>query len=143
MIFALLGGIGFSQTFCGVQVENEQPIERGFISSYLAQKVQELLLETGWVRDCKKGKPVKVIVKSAQYKGASISGNRFSGYTFKLSFEVLLPKRSYSYSVSKYISLPDPSLGTLKVRYALEDIMDLYELKIKRDLLQYTKEFGK
>jgi len=142
MIFFLSTSL-FSQTFCRVEVENENPTERGFIDYYLAQKVEEILLETGWVKDCKTGKTIEVIVKRVDYRGSSISGNRFSGYTFYIEFDLKLPQKTYTYSFSKYVSLPDPSLGTLPVRYALEDVMELYQLRIKRDLLQYKKEFGK
>ena len=143
MIFFLSTFAVFSQTFCRVEVENENPIERSFIDWYLTQKVEEILLETGWVRDCKTGKTVKVIVKNVEYRGSSISGNRFSGYTFSIDFDIKLPKKVYSYSLSKYVSLPDPSLGTIPIRYALKDVMELYQIRIKRDLLEYRKEFGK
>ncbi|RTZ58521.1 MAG: hypothetical protein DSZ31_05705 [Gammaproteobacteria bacterium] len=141
MIFSFLGFTAFSQPFCGVEVENPFPLQRGFISSYLNQKVFETLIETGFVQDCKKGKPVLVRVKRVDFKGSSISGNRFSGYTFYLSFDIVLPKETLSYSLSKYVSLPDPSLGTLPIRSAMVDLLETYQMRIKKDLLEYKEKF--
>jgi hypothetical protein len=141
MIVSLWGFTAFAQTFCGVEVKNPFPLQRGFISSYLNQKVYETLLETGFVQDCQRGKPVVVRVKRVDFKGSSISGNRFSGYTLYISFDVVLPKETLSYSLSKYVSLPDPSLGTYRVRDALVDLLETYQLRIKKDLLDYKERF--
>jgi hypothetical protein len=84
-----------------------------------------------------------VKVKDVSFEGSSISGNRFSGYTFRISFDLVLPKKTYSYSLSRYVALPDPSLGTLKIRSALVDIFDTYQLKIKKDLLYYKRNYLK
>jgi len=129
--------------FCSVEVENPFPVQHGFVSYYLAQKVEESLLQTGWVQDCKKGKVVKVRVKNLSYEGASVSGNRFSGYKFSVSFEVKLPEKTLSYSVSRFVSLPDPSLGDYAARRAFADLMDSYQIRIKKDLLRYAREVEK
>jgi hypothetical protein len=126
--------------YCGVQIKNDFPIENGFVSSYLLQKMSDILTETGWKYDCTKGKPIKVVVKNLSLQGSSISANYFSGYTLSISFDIDLPKKTLSYSFSRYFSLPDPYLGTLKVRNALVDLLDTYSLKIKRDLLSYEEE---
>ncbi len=129
--------------YCGVKIENNFPIENGFVSSYLLQKISDILTETGWKYDCTKGKPVWVVVKKLSIKGSSISANYFSGYTLSISFDIELGNKSLSYSFSRYFSLPDPYLGTLKVRNALVDLLDSYSLKIKRDLLSYEEEIIK
>jgi len=141
MIFLLpLLVMGEELTFCRVEVKNEFPIERGFITEYLHRKVFDTLIETGWKKDCSKPITVVVKVKDVSFEGSSISGNRFSGYTLRISFDVELPKKTYSYSLSRYVALPDPSLGTLKIRSALVDLLDTYQIKIKRDLLYYQRE---
>ncbi len=143
----LLGSVLFTNSFgldfCSVEVKNDFPIQQGFIDYYLTQRVSQFLEETGWRLNCPNGTTVRVEVQKLSFKGSAIGANRFSGYTFRISFKVVLPKKSYSYSFSKFVPLPDPSLGTYGVREALVDIFDTYSLKIKKDLLDYRKEFGK
>ncbi len=142
MIISLLSAAISAKEFayCGVEVQNDHPIERGFISSQLSGEINRIFLETGWKYDCERGKPVKVLVKEVSYEGSSISGNRFSGYTFRISFDLILPERRLSYNLSKYVALPDPSLGTLPVRSAFMDLISSYSLRIKTDLLDYMRK---
>jgi len=129
--------------YCSVEVENPFPLQHGFITYFLTRKVSDILLQTGWVQNCEKGQTVRVVVKSVSYEGASISGNRFGGYRFKIAFSVILPHRTLNYSFSRYVSLSDPSLGTYPIRSALADIFDTYQLKIKRDLIFYESTLEK
>lgn len=125
--------------FCNVQIENNFPLERGFINAYLTSAMERILLETGWVKNCKKGKPVKVKVTNLTFRGSSISGNRFSGYQLNLSFNLQVEGFNKSYTYSRFVALPDPSLGTLVIRKALPDLFETYSLKLKADLLNYMK----
>ncbi len=125
--------------FCTVEVENPFPLQHGFINYYLTQKVEETLLQTGWVQDCKRGKTVRVRVKKLSFEGASISNNRYSGYNFSITFAVELPGKSFNYSLGRYVPLPDPALGDYAVREVFADLMDSYQIRIKRDLLYYMK----
>ena len=131
--------LGNALSFCRVEVENPFPLERGFINSYLTQRVFDTLIETGFVQNCTTGKTVRVVVKNLSYTGATISQNRFSGYTFSIDFSILLPGRSLNYHLSRYVALPDPSRGTLPIRGVFIDLLDSYQLAIKRDLLNYIK----
>jgi len=126
--------------FCNIQVENPFPLERGFINFYLTSVVEQILLETGWIQNCKKGKPVKVTVTNLTFQGSSISGNRFSGYQLNISLNLQVEDFNKSYTYSKFVALPDPSLGTLTIRRALPDLFETYSLKIKVDLLNYMKQ---
>jgi hypothetical protein len=139
--FFLLPTVAVAKTFyfCTVEVDNPFPIQHGFINYYLTQKVEETLLETGWVQDCSKGKTIRVKVKNLNYRGSSISGNRYGGYTFSIRFSISLPDKTFNYSMSRYVPLPDPSLGTYPIREAFADLMDSYQIRIKRDLLYYMK----
>ncbi len=128
--------------YCSVEVENRSPLQKGFVTYYLARTIDDLLAESGWVKDCSKGKTVEVVVKELDYEGSSISENRFGGYTFSITFEVKLPHKTYTYSFSKYVSLDEPYLGTYPIREALADLLDTYGLEIKRDLLEYEREFS-
>jgi len=123
--------------YCAVEVKNNYPLEEGFITFYLTRKISEILTEVGWRKDCSRGKDVIVSVNSVDYEGASIGDNRFSGYTFRIDFSIKLPNgKELDYSFSKFVSLSNPSLGTLKIRSALVDLLDTYQIKIKRDLLR-------
>ncbi len=133
----------FGLSFCRVEVYDDSNIQKGFIDSYLSQKVFEILIETGWVNDCKSGKTIRVVVNRVDYWGSSISNNRFSGYTFRIEFTIELPKKKLHYTLSRYVALPNPSEGTLPIRGALIDLMESYQLNIKRDLLQYEKQLRK
>ncbi|HIC08549.1 MAG TPA: hypothetical protein EYO62_00630 [Aquificales bacterium] len=130
----------FGLSFCRVEVYNNSDIQKGFIDSYLSQKVFEILTETGWVNDCKTGKTIRVIVEKVTFKGSSISNNRFSGYTFRIEFTIELPKKKFHYTLSRYVALPNPSEGTLPIRGAFIDVLESYQINIKRDLLQYEKQ---
>jgi len=136
LIFPLLGN---ALSFCRVEVQNPYSLERGFITDYLTRKVFDTLIETGWVRNCTSGKTVKVVVKEVSYRGSTISENRFSGYTFSIAFSIIVPGRTFDYRLSRYVALPDPSRGTLPIRGVLVDLLDSYQLRIKRDLLLYLK----
>lgn len=140
MIFLLLPLLGVSLEICRVEVKNNFSIQRGFIDAYLSQKVFEILTETGWVPNCKNGTTVEVIVNSVSYKGTTISQNRYGGYTFTISFTIKLPDRNFNYTLSRYISLSNPSEGTLPIRSALTDLLESYQITIKKDLLNYLKE---
>ena len=141
MIFFLPLAV-FGLEFCRVEVENNFPLQKGFINAYLSQKVFETLIETGWVQDCKSGKPIRVVVNNVSFEGSTISNNRFSGYTFRISFTIKLPKGELHYNLSRYVALPDPSRGTLPIRSALVDLLDSYQIRIKKDLLNYKRQLG-
>lgn len=129
----------FGLSFCRVEVYNNSEIQKGFINSYISQKVFEILTETGWVVNCKKGKSIKVIINKVTYEGSSISNNRFNGYIFSIEFTIKLPGREFHYDLSRYVSLSNPAEGTLPIRGALIDLMDSYQLIIEKDLLIYEK----
>ena len=97
------------------------------------------MVESGWVQNCSDYLPVEVIVNDVSFKGSTISNNRFSGYTFTIRFTVKLPGREFHYTLSRYVALPDPSRGTLAIRSALVDMLDTYQIWIKRDILNYGK----
>ena len=139
MIVLGLPLLGNALSFCRVEVENPFSLERGFINSYLTRKVFDTLIETGFVQNCTTGKTVEVVVKEVSYRGSTISQNRFSGYTFYIDFSIILPGRTFNYHLSRYVALPDPSKGTLPIRGVLIDLLDSYQLAIKRDLLNYLK----
>jgi len=126
--------------FCSIKVDNPFPLERGFITSYLTSAVERIFLETGWVQNCKNGTTVRVKVENLSFKGSSISGNRFSGYTLEMDINLKVEDFDKSYHFSKFVALPDPSLGTLRVRSALVDVFETSSLRIKFDLLNYMKE---
>lgn len=140
MIFLLLPLLVGAIPLCRVEVKNNFPLQRGFIDAYLSQKVFEILTETGWVPNCKNGTTVEVVVNSVSYRGATISQNRFGGYTFTIEFTVKLPDREYRYTLTRYVDLPNPSEGTLPIRSALIDLLDSYQIMIKKDLLNYLRE---
>ena len=83
---------------------------------------------------------MRVKVENLSFKGSSISGNRFSGYTLKMDINLKVEDFDKSYHFSKFVALPDPSLGTLRVRSALVDVFETSSLRIKFDLLNYMKE---
>jgi len=123
--------------YCNVEVKNNSSLEEGFITYYLARKISEILTEVGWRKDCNKGGNVKVIVNKVVYEGSSIGANRFGGYNFEIDFSLELPNgKNFDYNLSKFVSLPNPSLGTLKIRSALMDLLDTYQIRIKRDLIK-------
>jgi hypothetical protein len=124
--------------FCSVEVSynSEETVEEGFITSYLEDKITDILLELGWKRDCSKGKNVKVDISSVDYEGSSISGNRFSGYKVFIDFSISIGNKTLTYSWSKYFSLPEPSLGTLKIRSTIVDLLESHELELKQDILE-------
>jgi len=126
--------------FCSIKVDNPFPLERGFITSYLTSAVERILLETGWVQNCKKGPTVRIKVENLSFKGSSISGNRFSGYTLKMDINIKIGEFNKNYHFSKYIALPDPSLGTLRVRSTLADIFETSSIRIKFDLLNFLRK---
>ena len=128
--------------FCTVNVENPFPTERGFVTSYLSSAVESILLETGWIQDCKKGKTAKVKVVNLSFEGSAISGNRFSGYNFSITINLNVDKFNKSYTFSRFVALPDPSLGTLKIRSVFADIFETSSLRIKKDLLEFKKKGG-
>ncbi|NPB05404.1 MAG: hypothetical protein GXO08_03385 [Aquificae bacterium] len=140
MISLLLSGaVAAGPPFCGIEVKNDNPVERGFVTTYLSGEITRLFLETGWVYDCERGKPIEVVVNSVDYRGSAITENRFGGYTFSLDFEIRLPERTLRYHLSKFVALPDPSRGTLAFRSALVDLFETYSLRIKTDLLDYAR----
>ena len=141
MIFFLPLAV-FGLEFCRIDVENQSTLQKGFVDSYLSQKLFETFIETGWVQNCDRGKPIKVVVNDISFEGRTISNNRFSGYTFRISFTIMLPERELHYSLSRYVALPDPSMGTLPIRSALVDLLESYQIRIKKDLLNYERELG-
>jgi hypothetical protein len=134
--FAVFTSFPQEHYYCSVEIKNKFPLEEGFITFYLGRKISEILTEVGWRKNCQKGKNVEVVVNEVDYEGTSIGNNRFSGYTFRIAFSLKLPDgRKFNYNFSKFVSLPNPSLGTLKIRSALIDLLDTYQLRIKKDLI--------
>jgi hypothetical protein len=129
---------GKNNYFCKVNViyEPSVPVEESFIRSYITDKFTNILLESGWLRDCSKGKDIIIKVSSAYYEGSSISGNRFSGYKFYIDFSVEIDNQTFYFSWSKYFSLADAYLGTLPIRKALIDLFESHELEIKEVILR-------
>ncbi len=140
ILFAVLPLNAKDLYFCTIKVKNPFPTERGFINSYLSSAIDSILLETGWVYNCKKGKPVEVKVVNLSFKGSAISGNRFSGYTFSITINLKVGGFNKSYTFTRFVALPNPSLGTLKIRSAFVDIFETGSLQIKKDLLKFENE---